>query len=537
MDKYLTIISDKEEKLKHYKALKTDEEKENFFKEVLLELEDIRIQKRLIEEEYRLEKSRRFARKSEKTYPNAVQLSFSDLDELVDPNMDVFNEVEDIATRNQEPITETITYTRRKPNKNNSKNKNIEVRIINHKLEDNDCVCKRCGNQLSEIGYTEVKTYEFIPAKLVLNSHREYSYKCQNCSTDLKDSIFKVKRETSFPKLMVEDSFVSHIIVEKYLKHVPLYRQEKVMNNYGLEVSRKNFSNWMLKAANILKPLFDLMHQDILNSQVCHMDETPLRVLNENQEKCYIWGLCSSKYDKPIFLYFFKENRKHNNATDILKGFNGYVHSDGYKAYQKIDNVIDVACFAHARRKYVELLKVINDDSYFATILKEGKSYIDKLYRIEKDIANLSIQEKYEQRQLLSKPIVEQYFKWCENNPIAGHKQLGVNKAIAYSLNIKNELQHYLLDGRLEIDNNRAERMLKNFVIGRKNFLFCISDGGAEATSILYSIVETAYENKLRVEDYLTYVFKTLPKLKTDEYHSLLPYSDDIPTTLKLQSE
>jgi hypothetical protein len=337
---------------------------------------------------------------------------------------------------------------------------------------------------------------------------------------------------------MVEDSFVSHIIVEKYLKHVPLYRQEKVFNNMGLDVTRKNFSNWVIKAANLLNPLYFLIYQNIMKSDICHMDETPLAVIEEQQEKAYMWGLCSSKYDNPAYIYAYEPDRKHHHASDLLRNFKGYVHSDGYEAYRQINGVTNVACFAHARRKYVEILKVIPEDSSFYKLAQTGKNYIDRLYDVEKQISNASIEDRYKIRQEKSLPILNDYETWLNENPYAGYKQFAITKAINYSLNGMKELRNYLLDGRLEIDNNRAERMMKNFVIGRKNFLFCFSEEGAEASAALYSIVETAYANNLRVEDYLTYVFKTLPTINIksrNEVSKLLPYSNDLPTDLKIK--
>jgi transposase len=521
------------ERINKYKNLETPEEKAKYFKEMMIEFEDVEIQKYILEEKQRLEKMRRFGRKTEKNPDGSVQLSFYDL------NSDLFNEAEDIASQSTEPEPEyeTITYKRRKRrNKTNSPNQNlVEVTIV-HKLENT--TCQHCGEELQEMGYTEIRTYNYIPAKLELNVHKEYAYKCNTCSTLDKNEIIKAKRITSFPKLMVEDSFVSHIIVEKFLKHVPLYRQEKVLNNMGLEVTRKNFSNWMIKAAHVLHPLYRLLYENIIKSDICHMDETPLRVIEENQEKAYMWGLCSSKYDNPAYIYIYEPNRKHHHASDILKGFRGYVHSDGYDAYRKIAGVTNVACFAHARRKYVEILKAIPPTSVFYNIAQTGKGYIDRLYQIEKQITNLTIYERYKIRQEKSLPIINEYEVWVKTNPYKDHKQFAITKAINYSLNGMKELKNYLLDGRLEIDNNRSERMMKNFVIGRKNFLFCFSENGAEASAILYSIVETAYTNNLRVEDYLTHVFKTMPTINTRNRHEvakLLPYSEEIPEGIKIK--
>lgn len=525
-----------ESELKEFKELKTTEEQESFVKGIALEKEDLQIQTIILLEKLSIEKARKFAKKSEKTTYPYYQTSLFE-------NSDVFNEAETIA--DEDPSTkgeyEIITYQRKKrKNKTNTKNENLVTVEIIHRLEGDDLCCPKCDQELKEMGHKEIRTYDFVPARIELHVHKEFSYKCDACSKNDKALIVTSKRITSFPKLMVEDSFVSHVLVEKYLKHVPLYRQEKVFNNMGLEVTRKNFSNWVIKAAFVLKPLYHLLYKNIIHSDICHMDETPLQVISNEANTAYIWGLCSSKYDKPAYVYIYEQNRKHVNATKILNGFKGFVHSDGYEAYKSIPDAINVGCFAHARRKYMDIIKASDKNSGFHKLALEGKKYIDQLYRIEhqaKD-ANMNPEQIYELRQKTSLPVIIEYEEWLNNNPYKTYSQLGITKAINYSMNALPELKNYLKDGRLEIDNNRAERMMKNFVIGRKNFLFCFSESGAEASALLYSLVESAYANNLKVEQYLTYVFKTLPQINArsiDEVTELLPYSEKLPQELKIQ--
>lgn len=530
------FVSKVEAELKEYKELKTAVDQEKFVKGLALEKEDLQIQNIILLEKLSIEKARKYAKKTEKTISPYIQISLFD-------NSDIFNEAETIADKEQSAKDEyeVITYKRKKrQNKTNLKNENIVTIEIDHRLEGDDLLCPKCNQELKEMGHKEVRTYNFVPAKLELHVHKEYSYKCNYCSKDDKALIVHSKRITSFPKLMVEDSFVSNVIVEKYLKHVPLYRQEKVFNNMGLEVTRKNFSNWIIKAAFVLKPIYILLYKNIINSDICHMDETPLQVITNEANNTYIWGLASSKYDKEAYVYIYERNRKYENAIKILNGFKGYVHSDGYDAYKRVPEAINVGCFAHARRKYMEIIKASDKDSDFHKLALEGKKYIDRLYSIEHLAKknNLTPDKIFELRQKMSLPIIIEYETWLNNNPYKIYNQLAITKAINYSLNALPELKNYLKDGRLEIDNNRAERMMKSFVIGRKNFLFCFTESGAEASALLYSIVETAYANHLKVEQYLTYIFKTLPLINVKnivEVSELLPYSDKLPQELKIK--
>jgi hypothetical protein len=273
------------------------------------------------------------------------------------------------------------------------------------------------------------------------------------------------------------------------------------------------------------------------NPDIVHMDETTLNVITSDTSTSYMWGICSSKYQKPAYYYAYKQTREHQNAKDLLNGFKGYVHSDGYQAYKKVDGVINIGCFAHARRKYTEIIKAVGEGNMFYQLAYEGKRYIDKLFTIEEKLikANATIDTIYITRQNEPKKILNEYKEWLNQNKDKYPSGFAISKAINYSINNMIYLENYLLDGRLEISNNRCERMMKSFVIGRKNFLFSFTENGAEASSILYSIVTTAKENKLKVEEYLTYIFDSLSYNQSPDIKDLLPYSDKLPIILKIK--
>lgn len=519
------------ERFNEYKSLKTPEEKEKMMFNVLLSNEDLEIQNTILIEKISIEKARKFKKKTEQTNtPAYYQISFFDAD--------LFNEAETISETEEKIEYEEITYKRRKRVNSVNKNSNLFEVIVEHTLTEDECTCDECGNNLTPMGAKEVRTYNYIPAKVEILVHKEHSYKCSHCENENGKTIVKTaKRNTAFPKCMVENNVVSHVIAKKYFEHVPLYRQEKTLRNKGMNVTRVNLSNWIIKSGEVLKPVYDLLYKNIIKSDICHMDETTLKVISEGDKLSYMWGLASSKYDNPAFVYIYKKNRAHQNAKDILNGFKGYVQSDGYEAYQKVENAINVGCFAHARRKYVEIIKASHPSSSFYQLANTGKTYIDKLYRIEHKIADYSIEDKYKVRNTEGFKVLEEYNKWLDETVKTLNSSFQITKAINYSLNNMPFLMNYLKDGRLEIDNNRAERMMKSFVIGRKNFLFCFSECGAETSSILYSIIESAYSNNIRVEEYLTYLFDTLPNINiSDESISkLLPYSEDLPDYLKIK--
>lgn len=505
-------------------------------KELELINEDQRFQMEYMRQEIALLKSRKFDRRSEqldKQYPNLF-------------NYDVFNEAEDEAKEVNEPIdvetgeAQIVTFEvkgSKKKNLINRSNKLQEVTVI-HDLTDEEKICD-CGSTMVKIGETVTYKLKYIPAKLVKEKHVYPTYKCEECYKDDITNIVKAPYDLVFPKSMASSSLVANIITDKFAKYLPLYRQEKLFKNVGLDISRANMSNWFLAGAEMLKPLVDLMYEDILKNSIVHMDETTLQVIKSASNTCYMWGLFSSKYDNPIKLYFYKDNRRHENASELLKGFKGYVISDGYEAYNKVDSCINVNCWAHARRKYAEIIKAFKGN-LTSSLCAEGIRFIDDLYKIEHKLEkkNASIDEIYETRQNESKSILDEYKAWLDKNYPTVPPKTALGKAMAYSLNQFDNLANYILDGRLSIDNNLAERGMKNFVIGRKNFLFCFTENGANMSSVAYSIVETALANNLNVFEYLIYVFDTLAKINNndvDNLRRLLPYSNELPQHLRIK--
>ena len=197
---------------------------------------------------------------------------------------------------------------------------------------------------------------------------------------------------------------------------------------------------------------------------------------------------------------------------NFLRGFSGYLHADGYDGYHKLpENIVVVGCWSHCRRKYDEALKSLPDQDREGSVALRGLRYCDKVFEIERKLSELTPEARYEKRQELAKPVVEEFFAWAEVQKVL--PQSGIGKAVHYTLSQRKYLERYLLDGRLECSNNRSERSIKPFVIGRKNWLFNNILKGARASSIIYSIIETAKENGLNPFSYLTHVFNTAPNI------------------------
>jgi hypothetical protein len=209
-------------------------------------------------------------------------------------------------------------------------------------------------------------------------------------------------------------------------------------------------------------------------------------------------------------LYEYQPDRRAEHPKRFLKNFSGYLHADGYDGYHDLsDNIKVVGCFAHARRKFDEAIKGLSKKEQADSAAMIGKRFCDKLFLLERDFAELTAEERFLKRQELSKAVFDELYRWVSGvNP---PPKTGLATAVVYARNQREYLGRYLEDGRLEISNNRAERSIKPFVIGRKNWLFANTPRGAKASAILYSIIETAKENGLNPYDYLTHIFKNAP--------------------------
>jgi len=321
---------------------------------------------------------------------------------------------------------------------------------------------------------------------------------------------------------------------------VPLYRQEQDWNRNGIMLSRQTMSNWLIRVTeDYLEPIYNGLRELLMVYDVIHADETTLQVLRERgkaaQSKSYMWLYRTSGYNKhgmtvkyPIVLYEYQPSRKAKHPKEFLKDFKGFCHADGYDGYHSLpDSITVVGCFAHARRKWDEALKSIPEETRADSNIMRGKRYCDKLFEYERKFSDLTPEERLKQRQELSKPLLNEFYIWIIDLDATPKTPLGV--AAHYMISQRKYLEQYLSDGRLEISNNRAERSIKPFVIGRKNFLFANTPRGAKASAILYSIVETAKECGFNPYEYLVYILKSAPNLdiRNDLGHleRLLPYS------------
>jgi transposase len=478
------------------------------------------------EEQFRLSQQRRFGPSSEQTHPDQIAL---------------FNEAEVEAKPSAEPTMEEITYRRRKKQGQREEQlKDLPVETVEYRLSAEEQVCASCGGALHEMSTEVRQELKVIPAQVRVVKHVRYVYACRCCEREnTRTPIVTAPMPAPvLPGSLVSPSAMAYIMTQKYVESMPLYRQEQQLARLGVALSRQTLANWMIHGADRwLSPLFARMHQQLLAQKILHADETTLQVLREPGRSAdstsYLWLYRTGRDGPIIILYDYRTTRANKHPRRFLSGFEGYLHVDGCAGYNDLPDVTLVGCWAHARRKFDEALKALpNAQRGAAVAAKEGLEFCDRLFAIERQLGNATPDERYAKRQELSRPVLEAFSAWLKYQKPRVLPKSAFGQAINYCGNQWNKLTAFLQDGRLELDNNRAERSIKPFVIGRKNWLFANTPRGAGASATIYSIVETAKENGLNPFSYLQYLFERLPNLDIQDetaLDGLLPWSDTLP--------
>jgi len=423
-----------------------------------------------LEEQFRLAQQKQFGASSE-GHPGQGEL---------------FNEAEvEVEQLESKSEQETIEYTRNKP-KRKPLPMDLPREVVVIDIADEDKVCACCNGELHKIGEDKSEKLEFIPAKVKVIETVRPKYACRACEKGgISNTIKQAPVPASIiPKGYATPSLLSQIITSKYQYALPLYRQESMFKQYGIELSRKTMADWMIKSQLALQILYERLREILLQQSVIQADETTLKVIGEAKTTCYMWLYCCGT-DSPsdnlpdtegdpipnIVLYDHQNSRRGQCAADFLDGYSSYLQVDGYQGYAKTQAIL-VACMAHARRKFKEA-EVAQAKG------KTGKAnwalnHIQKLYRIETKIKGKTAQDKYRIRQAEALPLLTQFKDWLDTSILQVPPKTALGKALAYSLNQWPKLIRYIEDGNLNIDNNRAERAIKPFVIGRNYVQFPI---------------------------------------------------------------
>lgn len=487
------------------------------------------------EEHFHLGQHKQFGSSSEKTQQESLHPS-------------LFNELEVAAEPAEpEPTLEKITYHRRKQKGHREVQlENLPVETIEYHLPLEEQVCTCCGNELHEMSTEVRQELKIVPARVSILKHIRSVYACRHCQqNEIQTPIITASMPAPvLPGSLVSPSAMAFIMVGKYADGLPLYRQEQQLNRLGACLSRQTLSNWMLKGSQLwLRPLYDRMHEHLLQQDILHADETTVQVLHEPgrlaQRNSYMWLYRSGRDAPAMVLFDYQMTRAGTHPGQFLSGFKGYLHVDGYPGYHGLKDIILVGCWAHARRKFDEALKSLPPKNFNAPVpAKEGLAFCNRLFAIERELQDYTPAKRFEARLERSRPVLDEFFAWLQLKEVQVLPKSAFGAAITYCLNQWNKLNAFLQDGRLELDNNRSERSIKPFVIGRKNWMFSNTPRGATASATIYSIVESAKENGLNPLTYLQYLFETLPNLDLKNpgaLDTLLPWSSCLPLECRIK--
>jgi transposase len=432
---------------------------------------------------------------------------------------------------------EVEPHSRKKPGRKPLPPELPRVEII-HDLPEEAKVCA-CGGRLSQIGEEVSEQLDIIPAKIQVLRHVRPKYACRACE-GVEDEGPTVRiapvAPQLIPKSMASPGLLAHVLTSKFADHLPFYRQEKLFARLGVDLGRATLCNWAMQAALACVPLINLIRDEILESRVINIDETTVQVLAEPgrapTSTSYMWLFRRGDPQRPALIYQYHPTRAGDVAREFLGDFQGVVQTDGFSGYGFLDHRAGVGhagCWAHVRRKFMEVVKAQGKNRKSGSA-DQALAYIQQLYGLEQEARRLELAPEaiFALRQQQARPILDNFHQWLLKRASQTPPKGLLGKAISYTLTQWDRLVVYLDEPLLTPDNNLAENAIRPFVLGRKNWLFAGTSKGAEASALLYSLIETAKANGCEPYSYLRHVFKHLPMASTlAEYEALLPWNID----------
>ena len=464
-----------------------------------------------------------------------------------------FNEAERYASEPEAEEVKEVTiggHTRRIKVKGK---KDLDLSKLPKRVEP---PCTISDDKLKEIfpeGWKELpdeihKHVEYEPAKYIYVEQAVKVY-----ASKRGDRIVKADHPADLlPVSIATPSLVAGIMNAKYVNAAPLYRLEQEFERNEVPISRQTMSSWIMKCAErYLSLLYDRLIISLLTGIVIHADETPVLVTKDGRKagtKSYMWVYRSSAFDeKAVVIYEYQKTRKKDHPKEFLKDFEGTIVTDGYQSYHGLakesEGRIKVAgCWVHTLRKYKDAIKSMDKsglNTAAGTLAAQAIGMIQTMMHKDNQLEGLSPEERYEQRKEKIAPLVDEYFEWVKESRPKVTRQSKTGKAFTYSVEQEQYLREFLTDGNIPMENNAAERAIRPFTIGRKNWVMCDTIHGAEDSAIIYSITETAKANDLKPYEYLKHLLTEIPKHMDDTdmdfLEDLLPWSDKLPAECRKQ--
>ncbi|MCP4308811.1 MAG: IS66 family transposase [Gammaproteobacteria bacterium] len=415
---------------------------------------------------------------------------------------------EDSATADEEAETEVKGHRRRK----NRKIDWDKLRQIHHEhdLSDEEKVCP-CGRTMDRIGEDVTRELEYVPPKLQAHIHVRPKYACRRCKDGVSAAVLPPR---PIPGGIAGPGLITEVIVSKFGDHLPLYRLEDILTRYGVYISRSTMCDWVKSVAGLLRPLYDLQRELVLQSSVMWTDDTPITVLGglKGSFKGYFWIYIGDRQHS-YSVYDFTTSRSRDGPASFLERYSGYLHADAYTGYDAMfsdigSNVLEVACWSHARRKFFDAVSSNPREAH------QVLEWIRQLYDIEDRAHDWSVDARRELRASEANPVLDKVETYLTELARRALPKTTLAKAATYARNQWEALRRYTDDGRLTIDNNVSERTLRHQAIGRKNWLFLGSEAAGPRAAVLYTILAGAKRH--RIEPW-AYVRDLLLRLNADD--------------------
>lgn len=439
------------------------------------------------------------------------------------------------------PQNTDVTKAKKKPHPKGTRKEMLKAlpeESVSYRLTGEGLGCE-CGGSLKPIGKETIQRLEFHPASLKVVNQEVYSYKCDSCG--------KIVRADHplplFEGSLATPSLMAGIMTAKFTNALPYYRIESSFADTDAFISRQTMARWVIRTADVyFSLLYERMKKELLSCDIIHADETTVEVKKDGRKpgsKSYMWVYTDEGSDRPVVIYEYQKTRAAGHAKEFLADYKGYLCCDGYEGYHSLGSDITVCgCMVHAKRHFsnaVKVLKNLPDRKNEYSVSEEAVRRIADIFHTDNQWRDLPYEEHHRNRNTILKEKVDSFYEWIGRMATNVPPKSETGKGISYCVNQKKYLLGFLNDPRIPLDNNEAERKIRNFVISRKNFVLIDTVNGAEASAVMFSISETVKANKLKSYEYFEYVLSEMPKHMKDNssdmsfIENLMPWSKTLP--------